>query len=271
VTKGRAGTASDAYTPDETLIEQCGSAHRGLDKQKLTDTLKQFGPLPKAGQELLIRCLVQAFAEHQLRERLARSESKTFTASRQRDQLNAIKAAAAKLLRLLGIDVKRIAPSAAWDLPSVVTATHRLRALGKQSKDGITASHWLSLSPGVSTNRDPDGINAELRKGHKEVTDSILAVLRLHGRATAAVRIASLRIRPERGGDRRRPTRKGQLIRDAIAIHKHMRGKYPDSENKHALGGSRQEFVRAVGTLFGVQITNGDIKDGARKRKSMPQ
>jgi hypothetical protein len=275
VTKARAGAAADAHTPDEMLVEQCGSAHRGLDKQKLTDTLTQFGPLPKAGQEQLIRCLVQAFAKHQLRVKQKDPESKTLTTGQQRDELSAVKAAAAKLLGLLGIDVKRIAPSDAWDLPWKVSAPNRLRALGRQSKGGITVSHWLSLSPMVSTNRDPDSINAELSKGRDEVTNSILAILRLHNRARVAVRMSSSRIRPERGGDRRRPTAKGQLIRDAIAIYKHMRERYPDSGNEPALGGPMQNFVRAVGTLFDAQIADRAIKEvwyaPVRKRKSMPQ
>jgi hypothetical protein len=147
VTKGRIRTtAIEAYTPDETLVERCGSVHPRLDKQKLTGTLTQFGPLPKAGQEQLIRSLVQAFAEHRLSEHQSgkkenERDSKTFAIRQQRDQLNAVKAATTKLLRLLGIDVKRIAPSVLWELPSNVSATNRLRALGKQSKDGITVSH----------------------------------------------------------------------------------------------------------------------------------
>jgi len=274
VTKGRAGTVSGDCTPDEALVERYGSAHPHLNKQKLTDTLTQFGPLPITGQEQLIRCLVQAFAEHRLREHQSGGKenarnSKTF--SQQRDQLNAVKAAATELLRLLGIDVKRIAPSVLWELPSNASAPNRLRALGKQSTTGITVFHWLSVSPGVSINRDRDSINAELRKGHEEVTDSILAVLRLHGQATAAARMASSRISPGHGGDRRKPTAKGHLIRNAITIYGHMRGQYPDSGNKPAFGEPMRKFVRAVGTLFGVQITDDAIKEVWQRLNSKPK
>jgi hypothetical protein len=270
VTKTRVGTATDAYTPDEILVQQYASAHPRLDKQKLTAALTEFGPLPKAGQEQLIRCLVRAFAEHQLRKKMNERDSTTYTMSRQRDDLNEIKKSTAKLLRQLGIDVRHIAPPELWYLSNEVSASQKVRMLGKQTKHGVMLFHWISQSPTVTSNRDPKIVNAELRQAGEDVADSILAILRLHGRATAATRAASSRTRPARGGARRKPTVKGQLIRDAIAIYGHVRGKFPDSGNKRgAVLGDRQACQEGAGhqveqARYGGGVDLG-VAEGAQK------
>jgi hypothetical protein len=228
------------YVLDERLIRRYGSTYN-LDSKKLSDTLTRFGPLPRSAQERLIRCLILADGRFRLRQ------GERITLSRQRGDLNAVTKTAATLLRLLGIDVKRIAP---------------------RTCDGRMISFWLSQAGITTANQESDAVNIQLIKAHEDVANSINGLLKLYDRARLATHEASERMTPRRGGARHQPAAKGQLIRDAIAIYSDMRRRFPNSGNKPGLGEPMRKFVRSVTALFGLQVTDDAINEAWRRRES---
>jgi hypothetical protein len=217
--------------PNEILIQRYASSY-AWDKEKLAAVLSQFGPLPDAGQEQLIRCLYLTFGRYQLAAKTIRR----VTPGERQKQLERIEAAARKLLLFLD--------------------------------DGPFPAAWLEQA-GVNTHsRNASIVNAELAEAHAEIADSIIALRKLHKRAKEAAEAAAAQVDHKRGGTRHHPGAEGQLIRDAIAIYRHMRGQHPVSGNEPGIGEPMLKFVRTVGALFGVEITNDAIEEAWRTRDS---
>jgi hypothetical protein len=196
--------------------------------------------LSHAGQEQLIKNLVVAFGYYQF----AAKPIKRVTAGEQHKQLEKIEETTRKLLRLLNIDL-----------------------ISGVRKDCLPTA-WLEQAGIDFKGRDASTVNTELAEAHGEVTNSIIALRKLHERAKLAAEAAATKVDPRRGGSRHPPGAKGQLIRNAIVIYRHMRGHYPESGNKPGIGEPMLKFVRAVGELFGVGISNGAIEEAWRPRES---
>jgi hypothetical protein len=232
VTKGRAdASATKAYEPDGALVQQYASAY-SLDKEKLAAAVSQFGPLLEAGQEQLIRCLVLAFGRYQF----AAKTIKHVTPGQQHEQLKEIETTARKLLCLLGIN------------------------MNSGTREHLFATAWLEQAGINIAGMDAHIVNAELSKAHAEVANSVTALLSLYRRAKVAADAATTRMKRGRGGTHHHPTPEGQLTRDAIAIYKHVKARFPEGGNKPGM----RPFVRSVGALVGVRITDGAIKEAER-------
>jgi hypothetical protein len=191
VTRKRTGAGSaKAFSPNRPLIERYATTYQ-LKAENLAAVLSDFGPLPEAEQERLIRCLILAFGQYQF---AAKTKERT-TPSDQRNQLNAIERTAKTLLHQLG-------------------------------ETGVNI--WLGTAGVVTADRDEAPVNAELIRAQKSVADAVSAIKDLRARAKTAAHAASKRIAPGRGGSRHRHGAKGQLIKDAIAIYSHMRAQHPD-------------------------------------------
>jgi hypothetical protein len=216
--------------PNETLVQQYASSY-AWDKGKLAAALSQFGPLSRAGQEQLIKKLVEAFAGYQ-QERV--------TAGERHEQLEEIEKTAQKLLHLLNIDL-----------------------ISGLRKDGLP-TFWLEQVGIDFRGRDASTVYVEFAEAQGEVTDLIIALRKLHQRAKLAAKAAGTQVDRRRGGARHHPGPKGQLIRDAIVIYQSMKGQHPESGNKPGM----RKFVRAVGDLFGVEISDDAIEDARRPRES---
>jgi hypothetical protein len=231
VTHKRADALSGkAYSPDQSLIQRYATTY-AWKKENLFAVLSEFGPLLKAGQEQLIKCLVLAFNRYQL---IAKTKER-ITPSKQRNRLKAVEAITKRLLQQL---------------------------------DDRFVAMWLATAGVVTADRDKVAVNAELRKANDRVTNAVCAIKDLRDRATTAAHAASKRITPGRGGSRRRPKAKGQLIKDAILIYSHMRMQHPDSGRRPAFGGPMQRFVHAVAKLFGDCVQDTHIRDMWRMWKS---
>jgi hypothetical protein len=263
----RAGARGSQHSaPNSRLLERYGSIY-GLEPKRLATVLSEFGPLPEAGQEQLIRCLVLAFGRYQF----SAKTTERVTPGKQRDLLRDVETTSRRLLLQLGINVKNAAPRAMWERLSDRPPSYQVRSVGKQTTHGAAVSLWLSLV-GISTaNEDSATVNAELREGSDDVANSIIGLLHLHDRAKDAAQAATKRTTPKRGGARHGPSAEGKLIRDAIAIYAHIRAEYPDSGNKPGLGEPMRRFVRAVAALLGASITDPAINEGWRNRKSNPK
>jgi hypothetical protein len=257
----RRGTGPTLYLPAERLSKAYASRY-GWDQDKLVAVLSTFGPLSETGQEQLIRCLVLAFGRYQL------ATAKRVTLSVQRDHLKAIETSAGRLLSLLGVDPKKAAPRLLSNALSDQPSSMRLRYPGSQIEIGVMATMWLSIAGITTTGRDETDVNTQLAKASDQVADAAMAVLSLHQRAKIAVEVTTKRIRPGRGGPRRAPPAKGQLVRDAFAIYAHIREQHPDSGNQPALGGPMVRFVRAVAALCGAGVQDADVRDAWRLWKS---
>jgi hypothetical protein len=229
VTKGRIRTTvTKTYAPNERLVQRYATSY-SWQKEKLAAVLSQFGPLPEPGQEQLINCLVLASNRYQF----AVQPKERVTPGQQHGQLRGIEKTAQKLLRLLGINVK------------------------SGARERLFATAWLEQVGINMAGRDARLVNAELAKAHADVANSVIALLSLHKRAKAAADAATMRMKRGRGGAHHQPTSKGQLIRDAIAIYEHVKAQFPESGNKPGM----RPFVRSVGTLFDVRITDRAIND----------
>jgi len=264
VTPKRArGISDQPYIPDKRLIQ--GYALRySWEPAKLTAVLSQFGRLPEAGQEQLIRCLVLAFGRYQMLAKTVRH----VTPSEQRNQLTAVEKTARKLLLQLGVNPKDVASHPFWDKLSDHRSSERLQFLGKQSLDGLGVTSRLA-SAGINiADRDEAEVNAELSAAYDRVADAVIGLLDLHERAKTAAQAATKRMTAGRGGSRHRPTAKGQLIRYALVIYAHMRGQHLNSGNKPGFGRPMLEFIQAVATLYGARVCDADIREVWRRWKS---
>jgi hypothetical protein len=125
----------------------------------------------------------------------------------------------------------------------------------------------LSFASIETTDKGQAAVNAELQEATRLVTDSVFGLLDLHERAKRAVQMATKRTAPVKGGPRHQPAAKGRLIRDAIAIYKHMRMQHPDSGNKPGRGGPMFRFVYAVAALYGTHVCDAAIRDAWRKSR----
>jgi hypothetical protein len=226
VTRKRPGTAAaDAYTPNEILVQRYASSY-SWDKEKLTAALSKFGPLSHAGQEQLIKNLVEAFAGF-ITERV--------TAGERHKQLEEIEKTAQKLLCLLNIDL--ISGLRKDRLPTV----------------------WLEQVGIDYRGRDANTVYAEFAEAQGEVANSIIALRKIHQRAKVAAKEGGTQVDRRRGGAHHHPGQRGQLIRDAKVIYQYMKGQHPESGNKPGM----RKFVRAVGELFGVAVSSPKCNSAA--------
>jgi hypothetical protein len=228
--KPGAANSSTVYVPNPSLVQQYATRYN-WKKENLTEVLSKFGPLNEAGQEQLIKNLVQALGPYQL----AVMTVERVTPSQQRNQLKAIKKATNSLLQQL----KQAEPK--W---------------------------WLTATGILLTGRDEATVNAELKIASDCVADDIRALEDLHRRAKTAIPTVSKLIAQGRGGSRHRPAAKGQLIKHAIAIYSHMRAQHPASGARPGFGRPMLRFVTAVGRLFGSDLQETEIYEVWRVWKS---
>ena len=220
-----------AYVPNHALIHGYATTYN-LNKQNLLAALAEFGALSEKGQEQLIKCLVQARSDFQL------TAMERITPSQQRNTLKAIEKNTSFLLRQLN-----------------------KRSVGM----------WLTVAGISKEGKDQATVNAELRIASDRVSDAIRALEDLHSRARTTIATVSKHIAPGHGGSRHRPTAKGQLIMDAIAIYSHIRGQHPASGARPGFGGPLVRFVSAVGKLFAVSVRETEIRGVWRVWKSNPR
>jgi hypothetical protein len=231
VTRRRAGVISDEpYSPDQQLIRSYAATY-ALKEENLVAVLSEFGPLSKVGQEQLIRCLVLAFNRYLF----AAKTKERVTPGEQRTRLDAIEKAAKSLLLKLHDPAVRM---------------------------------WLVTAEIIPASRDRVAVNTDLKKAGDCVDDAIRGLTDIHDRAKAAARAASKRLARGRGGTRRRPEAKGQLINDVIEIYSHVRVQHPNSGNRPGLGGPMLRFIYAVGELCGCRVREPHIRDVWRVWKS---
>jgi hypothetical protein len=228
-------TAPKAYVPSEKLVQLYASRY-SWKREELAAVLARFGPLPEFGQEQLIKYLVLAFGAYQL----AALTKKRATAGERHKHLEKIEKTAQTLLRLVEHDPQK----------------------------NPFAATWLEAAGVSAQGRDARTVNAELLEAHQEVENSIVTLRKLHKRAKAAADAAATQVDHKRGGTRRHPSAKGQLIRHAIETYHHMRGQYPESGNESGFGGPMKRFVRAVGELFDAKVTDGAVEEVWRCRES---
>jgi hypothetical protein len=269
-TIGKKKIVDAVYVPTEQLVDRYATTY-SFDPTRLAAVLFQFGPLPNSGQEQLIRCLVPARSRFQLttvREEgglLEVGGHATFT--QERKQLEAIEATTKKLLLLLGVNPANVnvVPQALWDR-SERPPLEQLRTLGQQDEEkwGV----MIRLASAKIDLAEKDRINAQLTDTGNRIASAIAGLLFLHRQANAAASAARNRVSPGRGGLRHRPSGKGQLVRNAIAIYVLMRQNFPRSGPEPGFGGPMERFVVAVGTLFGTQLSEADIRGAWRVRKS---
>jgi len=148
--------------------------------------------------------------------------------------------------------IERITPSQKRNALKAIekNTSFLLRQLNKR-----IVSMWLAVA-GISTGgKDGATVNAE------PVSDAIRALEDLHSRARTAIATVSKHIAPGHGGSRHRPTAKGQLIMDAIAVYSHIRGQHPASGARPGFGGPLVRFVSAVGKLFAVSVKETEIRE----------
>jgi hypothetical protein len=261
VTIGRGRNSSPAYIPSDHLIQRY-SLNYSLDPTKLANALSEFGRLPETGQVQLIRCLVLALGKYQM---LAKNDGRVIP-SKLRSQLATVETTARKLLLLLG--VKYI---------TLLDRVHseRLRLLRAQNEGGLYVKdklvhliNQLTFAYVETQDKDEATVNAELKEANDRVTDAIVGLFDLHKRAKTARHIVAKHITSGRGGSRHRPKPKGQLIRNAIAVYRHMRTQHPDSGNKPGYGPPLLRFVHAVANLYDARVRNADIHDAWRARNS---
>ena len=228
MTKGRARTtAIKAYTPDEMLVQRYASSY-SWEKEKLAAALSQFGPLSDPWQEKLIKKLVEAFAGYHARPQVKAGD--------RHEQLEEIEKTARKLLYLLNIDL-----------------------ISGLRKDALP-TFWLEQVAVDFRGREAGIVYVELAEAQGEVTNLIIALRKLHQRAQVAAKAAGRQVDRRRGGPRHRAGPKGQLIRDAIVIYQHVIAQHSESGNKPGM----RKFVRAVGELFGVEISDDAIEEARR-------
>ena len=231
MTRKHAGAVSgERYSPDQLLIQRYATIY-AWKKEDLIAVLSEFGPLPEVEQEQLIRYLVQGFSRYQT----VAMTVERITPSEQRNQLNAIEQTAKRLLQKL---------------------------------DETGVKMWLTTAGILTAGRDEVAVNAELRKANDRVADAVRALMDLRERAKTAALATNKWIAPGRGGSRRRPKAKGQLIKDAIAIYSHMRMQHPESGKRPGFGGPILKFVCAVGKLYGSCVRDSDIREVWRVWKS---
>lgn len=267
MTRKRAGAVfGTAYSPDESLIQRYTTTYP-LKKRNLTAVLSEFGPLPEVGQEQLIRCLVLTSNRYQF----AAKTIERVTPGKQRDLLKAVETTSRKLLLQLGISVKNVSARVLRERSSNHPPSVRGLFLGMQTPLGMMVNSWLSQAGIGTANRDAASVNTDLSVASNDLANSITGLLYLHDRAKEAVQSASAQTTQKRGGPRHRPGPRGELIRDAIAIYEHLRAQYPESGNRPGLGEPIRGFVRAVGALFDVSMTDLEINEGWRHRRSNPK
>jgi hypothetical protein len=218
------------YLPDELLIQSYAQSY-GWHQERLKLVLVEFGPLPKAGQEQLIGCLVLAFGRYQFKAKTV----ERITPSQKQNQLNDIEKNAKSLLKKLATPAVRM---------------------------------WLGTARVSIADRATSDVNIELGLSNRLITDAIRGLDEIHTSAKLAGQLASKEISVGRGGKRRRPDAKGLLTRDAIIIYSHMRTLWPDSGNPPGFGGPMVRFAQGVGHLFSESVSVSNIRDAWRARKS---
>jgi hypothetical protein len=254
---------NQTYVPDDRLIQRYSSAYC-WEPAKLAAVLSQFGRLPEAGQEHLIRCLVQALGQYKILGKNVRR----ITPSEIRRRLDRVELHARNLLLELGINPNDRLVRAFQDTLSERSSWERLRSLVKQSSNGPVVLMQLRAVGIDTAENDIAASNAAFERASNSVADAVLALLNFHKRAEIAVQTATKWIVPLRGGPRNYPSAKGQLIRDAITIYGHMRSQHPDSGNQPGYGDPMLRFVHAIAELYGARVRDDDIHDIWRARKS---
>ena len=145
---------NQTYVPDDRLIQHCSSLYC-WESAKLTAVLSQFGRLPEAGQEHLIRCLAQALGRYKMLGKNVRR----ITPSEIRRLLDRIETHARNLLLELGINPNDRLVPAFQDTLSERSPWERLRSLVKQSSNGPVTLMQL-IAVGIDT-ADIAAANAE--------------------------------------------------------------------------------------------------------------
>lgn len=223
-------SSAAAFSPDRTLIKRHAAAY-GWTEENLLAVLSEFGPLSEVGQAQLMVCLSLAFCRHQY----ATKTTERVTPSKQRIQLMAF------------------AGTVNWLLDQLKNPNIEL---------------WLAAAGIVTAGRDRAAINNDLRAANDRVADSVRVLIDLQDRALIAAQAAATHAAPGRGGVRRRPAAKGQLIKDAITIYAHMRMHHPRSGNRPGLGGPMLKFIHAVVSLCGARARDPEICEVWRVWKS---
>ena len=228
---GGCAISGETYLPNQALIHRSSTAY-SWKEENLHAVLSEFGPLPEAGQEQLCRCLVLALGRYQL---ASNNTIEHVTAGQQRSQLKEVEKTTKRLLRQI---------------------------------ENPFLKMWLAAAGIRTSGRDENAINNELRIANDRVTEIVRVLNDLRDRAEKACQIATARMTSGRGGPRRGPTAKGQLIKHAIMIYSYMRVQYPESGKYPGFGGPLLRFVQAVGKLYGVHVRDSEIREAWRTWKS---
>src|SRR5262249_50442983 len=104
-----------------------------------------------------------------------------------------------------------------------------------------------------------DRVRLQLAAASNRTAEAIISLMWLRSQADLAQQ--SVRLRKGSGGFRRYATPRGALIRNAINIYSHMRGKYPRSGRKPGFGGPMVKFIKEVAQLASVTLTDKKIED----------
>jgi hypothetical protein len=193
--------------------------------------LTKIGRLPEPRQDQLCKCLVRAFSHYQL----ASKTVERTTPSAQQKQLRQIE----------------------------VTAKHLLRQL-----ESSFVKLWLTTAGIQRPTKKEYAVNMKLEIASDRFDATVMVLKDLCECVATAIQEANKRVLPGRGGDRARPTPKGRLISDAIAIYSHIRDQYPQSGSRPGYGGPMVQFIQAVGRLYGVSVRDSAIREVWRTRKS---
>jgi hypothetical protein len=246
-------SAPSKYRPNAQLLASYAPRYR-WDQAKLDLALREFGPLPNAGQTQLLDLLIEAWGRCQW---LARNVRHT-PPSKLRDQLATAVTTSGRLLRAFGVDVQSKPPRSVSHGGAEIVRRWRLH----NRSSGLDIPICRA---GLDLDRDLTQVNVDLRRADAFLTETIKGVLWLHNQASLAMADVKSSVLP-RGVSARKPIKqKGRVARDATRIYCDLRQKYPKSGHTPGYGGPLCRFVRAVGTLFGCQIDDQAIKEAWRK------
>lgn len=280
------GQPSTPHFPDPDLVRDASLKFRWQPEAKLRSVLAEFGRLPRSGQEELVHNLVGI----QSRFDLKRKGNRRFSSLEQTRHLRSIEMQARKLLGLLGVNVANFSRDEFLDPRSDLDVGRHV-SIVQSREDAATLDFvgasilWLTIPnisgrPAGETSGDCALVNrweSLIRQQTKENSDrarkALAGVCWLYQKAKSAAdsndpqnagadsNSVSGRAR---GGARNSPNQKGQAIRDAFALYRHMRSRYPESGRPPALGPPLRRFVRAVGTLLQIEISEKEIDEAWR-------
>ena len=121
------------------------------------------------------------------------------------------------------------------------------------------------------TNASEEAVNARLVMNSDQIADAVIALLRLLELTGAAVAKEDDKTVRVRGGPRRKPTPAGALIRDAINLYAELRDQYPESGPPPGFGGPMVRFIRSLGALAAIDLTDAQIGEIWRVRETNPK